>query len=47
MRFATLFFILSAAVLSATVSAQAISGCVVDKKGKGIASASVSLKIKG
>ena len=47
MKYTVLFFILSAAVLTTTVSAQTISGRVVDKNGTGIADASVSLKIKG
>ncbi len=47
MRLTTLSFILGMAFLTATVSAQTISGRVVDKNGTGIANASVALKIKG
>ena len=46
MRLITLSFTIFAAVLTTTVSAQTISGRVVDKNGTGIADASVSLKIK-
>jgi beta-glucosidase len=47
MRFTTPTFILCISLLCVTVSAQSITGRVVDKKGNAIADASVSLKIKG
>jgi len=46
MRFAVTFFI-SLLLLTASISAQTITGQVVDKRGKGIADATVTLKLKG
>jgi beta-glucosidase len=46
MRYTTLFSILFIVVFNTTVSAQTISGRIVDRQGRGIADASVSLKIK-
>jgi beta-glucosidase len=47
MRFTALICILVAAFFSTTISAQTITGKVVDKKSKPIAGASLSLKTKG
>ena len=47
MRYTTLSFFLFLAIFATMVSAQMITGRVVDKNGTGIADASVSLKIMG